>query len=149
MTLPYEQYIAINNTREFLFSLMDSQKTKVPLAIRKRARELLKHFPMECDANDMVRCHTEWLHEVNRKGDSKRGSGDPIYYSPRHGGWIFWDETEQNPSMAYVSRRNAEEALDLYIKELNDEAKHQTDAVNHEAVGKDHYIEDSNGPTAQ
>lgn len=149
MTLPYEQYIAINNTREFLFSLMDSQKTKVPLAIRKRARELLKHFPMECDANDMVRCHTEWLHEVNRKGDSKRGSGDPIFYSPRHRGWIFWDETEQNPSMAYVSRRSAEEALDLYIKELNDEAKHQTDAVNHEAVGKDHYIEDPNGPTAQ
>jgi len=149
MTLPYEQYIAINNTREFLFSLMDSQKTKVPLAIRKRARELLKHFPMECDANDMVRCHTEWLHEVNRKGDSKRGSGDPIYYSPRDGGWIFWDAAEMNPSRAYVSRRSAEEALDMYIKELNDEALGQVNIVNREAVGKDHYIEDPDGPTAQ
>ena len=66
-----------------------------------------------------------------------------------HGGWIFWDETEQHPSMAYVSRRSAEEALKLYIKELNDDANYQVNVVNREAVGTDHYIEDPNGPTGR
>jgi len=117
MTLPYEQYHALVNTKNFLLSLMDPQKTKVPLAIRREARRLLKHFPAEYEANELIRCHTEYLHEVNMKLGTS-GERDHIEYSPRHGGWIFWDETSTNPSKAYLTRRDAEIALKKYCETL-------------------------------
>jgi len=118
MTLPYEQYLAINNTREFLFSLMDPQRTpKAPRYLRERARQLLKHFPTEYDANELVKAHTEWLHEINtKKTDVERGN--PVEYSPRYGGWIFWDETSTQPSKPYLTRRDAQDALNRYIQDL-------------------------------
>lgn len=119
MTLPYEQYNSICKTRMFLLSLMDPQKTqRIPKEVREEARRLLKHYPNEYETNDLIRYHTEWLHEVNQKSDTKRGKGDPIQYSPRHGGWIFWDETEQNPSKAYLTRRDAKDALIKYCETL-------------------------------
>lgn len=46
MTLPYEQNLAVHNTREFLLSLLNPQRTpRVPRAIRLEARALLKHYP--------------------------------------------------------------------------------------------------------
>jgi hypothetical protein len=143
MTLPYEHYIAMNNTREFLFSLLDPQQTKVPLAIRKKARQLLKHYPMECDAHDMVRANVEWIDGFNRN----MRQPDPVQYSPRDGGWVFWDHTWSEPSKSYLTRRDAEEALQSYIAELNNDAKDMTNAVTDEAIGKVHYMEDPNGPT--
>jgi len=120
MTLPYEQYIAITNTREFLLSLMDSQKTKVPLAIRKRARELLKHYPMNSEANEMVRHHVERIEEFDRNRVTRLP--DPhIEYSPMHGGWIFWDETWMNPSKAYLTRELAENAMKEYAEFIENE----------------------------
>jgi len=119
MTLPYEQYNAIYNTRLLLLDLMDPTKTpKVPKNIREEARRLLKHFPNEYEANDLIKYHTEWLHEVNQKGDTKRNNGEPVQYSPRHGGWIFWDETEQHPSKGYLTRRDAVDAMLNYAKTL-------------------------------
>ena len=115
MTLPYEQYIAITNTRNFLLSLMDAQKTpKTPKYLREEARRLLKHFPNEYEANDMVKAHTESTSNAAIMG---RGY-DPIEYSPRRGGWIFWDETWTQPSKPYLCRRDAQDALNSYLKTL-------------------------------
>lgn len=115
MTLPYEQYIAITNTRNFLLSLMDPQKTpKAPKYLRVEARRLLKHFPNEYEANDMVKAHTESTIGVT----DNQVRGDPIEYSPRYGGWIFWDETWTQPSKGFLTRRDAEDALKAYLKTL-------------------------------
>lgn len=118
MTLPYEQYNSIVKTRNFLLSLMDPQKTpKTPRYLREEARRLLKHYPTEYEANDIIQRHTEWLHEINLKKMDDR-KGDPIEYCPRHGGWIFWDETWTQPSKSYLTRRDAQDALNAYIKTL-------------------------------
>lgn len=48
MTLPYERIYAVDNTREFLFDLLDPKKTpRIPKDIRIKARALLKHYPRE------------------------------------------------------------------------------------------------------
>lgn len=50
MTIPIERSWAVENTREFLRSLLDPKKTpRVPLSVRQEARHCLKHFPMELD----------------------------------------------------------------------------------------------------
>jgi hypothetical protein len=50
MTIPIERSYAIQNVREFLYSLLDPQMTpRVPKAIRQEARWHLKHFPSEVD----------------------------------------------------------------------------------------------------
>ena len=50
MTLPVERTVAILNTKQFLYDLMDPARTpKVPYAIRRQARQLLKHFPGNYD----------------------------------------------------------------------------------------------------
>ena len=54
MTLPNEWFISMKNTREFLFELLDAQKTpKVPREIRKKASDCLKHFPMKPDIDEL------------------------------------------------------------------------------------------------
>jgi hypothetical protein len=46
MTLNFERFLAIKNTRSFLYSLLDPKKTpKVPSSVREEARSCLKHFP--------------------------------------------------------------------------------------------------------
>jgi len=53
MTLPYERFNSVKNTERFLLDLMDPKKTpRVPLAIRQRARQCLRHYP---GSYDMVR----------------------------------------------------------------------------------------------
>lgn len=60
MTLPYEMYNSLRNTKKFLYDLLDSTKTpRVPKSIRLRARDRLKHFPSDIDINDMERRHKE------------------------------------------------------------------------------------------
>jgi len=50
MTVPNERRNSIKMAREFLWSLLDPKKTpKVPRAIRKQARSVLRHFPGELD----------------------------------------------------------------------------------------------------
>lgn len=50
MTLPDERYRAVRNARQFLRSLIDPKQTpKVPLAIRRQASRVLRHFPGPCD----------------------------------------------------------------------------------------------------
>lgn len=46
MTMPYERKNAVKRTEEFLVRLCDPKQTpRVPSAIRKEARGLLKHYP--------------------------------------------------------------------------------------------------------
>lgn len=55
MTLPFERTWAVTNCREFLLRLCDPKQTpRVPLAIRKQARSLLKHFPNKFDMEQAV-----------------------------------------------------------------------------------------------
>ena len=50
MTLPIERTNSIEWAREFLYALLDPKKTpRVPRAIRRRARAVLKHFPHRYD----------------------------------------------------------------------------------------------------
>lgn len=53
MTMPYERTRAVSNTREFLLRLAspylaDGYK-KIPLAVRKAALRLLRHYPSVVD----------------------------------------------------------------------------------------------------
>lgn len=48
MTLPIEEKRATAMTEQFLYRLLDPQRSpRVPLWARKEARMLLKHFPVE------------------------------------------------------------------------------------------------------
>jgi len=50
MTLPYERTDAVNNTRDFLYLLVDPKKTpRVSKQVREIAGNLLKHYPTEFD----------------------------------------------------------------------------------------------------
>lgn len=51
MTMPDERYRAVERTREFLYSLIDSKKTpRIPKRLRLTALSLLRHYP---DAQNM------------------------------------------------------------------------------------------------
>ncbi len=48
MTLVSERILAIQNTRQFLYDLLDPKKTpRVPRAVRQLARHCLKHYPTD------------------------------------------------------------------------------------------------------
>lgn len=70
MTVPIERTNAVNYTRNFLYDLLDPQKTpRVPKAIRQRALHLLRHYPMEFDMKVIAERedgngNTECLHKV-------------------------------------------------------------------------------------
>ena len=50
MTIPIERSYSIENTREFLLSLLDPKKTpRIPKKIRTQAYWCLRHFPSEYD----------------------------------------------------------------------------------------------------
>lgn len=56
MTLPYERVNAVNNTRIFLYLLIDPKKTpKVPKQVREVAQNLIKHYPSELDMDITAR----------------------------------------------------------------------------------------------
>ena len=128
MTLPYEQYHALVNTRNFLVELCDPTNGHEG-RLREEARRLLKHFPMESEANEMVRRHTEWA-DTKSNITNTVWETDPVEYSPRHGGWIFWNETWSDPSKAFLTRAEAEASLNQYCKELDEPFKASLDKVN-------------------
>ena len=52
MTVPVERTNAVIRTQKFLLELLDPKKTpRVPLSVRKEARNLLRHYPTEFDMN--------------------------------------------------------------------------------------------------
>ena len=127
MTLPYESYRAVVKTSEFLKELMSNTKMGKD-AIRKTARDLLKHYPFDFDVemwiknNEKVMC--EWgKPKAADKGFIAIGRHDPVEYSPKHGGWIFWDETWAKFHGPFVSEAACQAALVEYCKELDGEEK--------------------------
>jgi hypothetical protein len=52
MTVPVERTNAVIRTQKFLFDLLDPKITpRVPLSVRKEARNLLRHYPTEFEMN--------------------------------------------------------------------------------------------------
>jgi hypothetical protein len=45
MTLPYEEQNSLNNTRNFLTSLLTA--TRIPKSVRMEARACLRHYPSQ------------------------------------------------------------------------------------------------------
>lgn len=55
MAVPYEKHRALKKNKEFLEELCDPGKTpRVPSTVRNKARELLRQFPLETDAEQLV-----------------------------------------------------------------------------------------------
>ena len=122
MTLPYESYWAVVKTSEFLKELMSNTKMGKD-AVRKTARDLLKHYPFDFDVemwvknNEKVMC--EWgKPKAAEKGFIAIGRHDPVEYSPKEKGWIFWDETWANFHGPFFSEAECQAALAEYCKEL-------------------------------
>lgn len=123
MTLPYESYNAVVKTSEFLKELATNTKMGKD-AIRKQARDLLKHYPFDFDVelwvknNEKVMC--EWgKPKASEKGYIAIGRHDPVEYSPKHQGWIFWEETWADFNGPFVSEEACQAALIEYCKELD------------------------------
>jgi len=123
MTLPYESYWAVVRTSEFLKEVMSNTKMGKD-EIRKKARALLKHYPFDFDVelwvknNEKVMC--EWgKPKANEKGFIAIGRHDPVEYSPKHGGWIFWVETWADFNGPFISEEACQAALVEYCKQLD------------------------------
>jgi hypothetical protein len=127
MTLPYENYNSIVNTRNFLTDLMDSKKSpKVAKAVRQRARSLLKHFPADFELCEWISTYQKVAHERYdnpRAAVIKLRKNDPVEYSPVHAGWIFWNEASTDFYGPFLSRKQCEEAFTKYGEELDLESK--------------------------
>lgn len=132
MTLPYESYQAVVKTSEFLKELMSNTKMGKD-AVRKTARDLLKHYPFDFDVemwvknNEKVMC--EWgKPKAAEKGFIAIGRHDPVEYSPKEKGWIFWDETWAQFHGPFVSEADCQAALAEYCKELETGVKSEKTA---------------------
>lgn len=132
MTLPYESYQAVVKTSEFLKELMSNTKMGKD-AVRKTARDLLKHYPFDFDVemwvknNEKVMC--EWgKPKAAEKGFIAIGRHDPVEYSPKEKGWIFWDETWAQFHGPFVSEADCQAALMEYCKELETGVKSEKTA---------------------
>jgi len=109
MTLPYEQFIAMNNARNFMYSLFSPFNPNyirkgIPKAVREAARRITKHFPSEMEADQIIANHMEVMDRQCMNPDEK----DPVVrYSPRHMGWV-WTDINGNVSRPYTTKRDAE-----------------------------------------
>jgi len=69
MTVPNERTNSVNRTREFLYELLNPQKTpKIPKYIREQALHCLRHYPSEFDMDIIsFREDTEGNYEIPYK----------------------------------------------------------------------------------
>ena len=68
MSTPEEQERAISKVRRFLFDLMDPQVTpRVPGYVRKRARQVSKHYPLLPSDGVSYEEHRERMIKENRR----------------------------------------------------------------------------------
>jgi len=69
MTMPNERARALKQTARFLEELCDPGKTpRVPSAVRDRARQALKHYPLDGQIDIMAESCPELL-DTNKKPD--------------------------------------------------------------------------------
>jgi len=73
MTIPIEEQYALKNTRQFLRDLLQSKLTpKVPKAIRERAYQCIKHFPMDHVVDKLWAARIkEWNEDMGLKRKDK------------------------------------------------------------------------------
>lgn len=65
MTMPDERTRALRQTREFLQELMDSERTPaVPDEVRRQAKRLLRHYPLDMHLNLLHRALPNWFAPV-------------------------------------------------------------------------------------
>lgn len=133
MTLPYENFFSLQNTRNFLTELMDTKKSpKVPKAVRQRARNLLKNFPADYEICEWISTYQKVAYERYenpRAAVIKLRKNDPVEYSAVHMGWIFWDETAVNFYGPFLTRKQCEEALEKYAEDLESEGKGKSSKI--------------------
>ena len=68
MSTPEEQERAISKVRRFLFDLMDASVTpRVPGYVRKRARQVSKHYPLLPSDGVSYEEHRERMIKENRR----------------------------------------------------------------------------------
>ena len=68
MSTPEEQERAISQVRRFLFDLMDASVTpRVPGYVRKRARQVSKHYPLLPSDGVSYEEHRERMIKENRR----------------------------------------------------------------------------------
>ena len=68
MSTPEEQDRAISQVRRFLYDLMDPQVTpRVPGYVRKRARQVSKHYPLLPSDGVSYEEHRERMIKENRR----------------------------------------------------------------------------------
>ena len=68
MSTPEEQDRAISQVRRFLYDLMDPQVTpRVPTYVRKRARQVSKHYPILPSDGVSYEEHRERMIKENRR----------------------------------------------------------------------------------
>jgi hypothetical protein len=89
MTLPNEWFISMKKNREFLFDLLNPEKTpRVSKDVRKRASECLKHFPMKPEIDQLEEMYNNsnkdkgiLIGEVN--SELKRIAGEAMLVNAR------------------------------------------------------------------
>jgi hypothetical protein len=61
MTLPHEEALAIARVRQFMYELLDPKATpRVPGLVRKRARLIMKHYPILPSLECAYKMAQEW-----------------------------------------------------------------------------------------
>lgn len=84
MTLPDERYRAVLNASRFLSELANDRKKypRIPLSVRREARSLLKHYPMEFHmdraaegAPDVFQAKLDPLHRLILKYEEENKDG--------------------------------------------------------------------------
>lgn len=60
--MPDQRYRALKQCRKFMEELCDPGKTpRVPSAVRDKARDLLKHYPMDSELGNIAEACPEYL----------------------------------------------------------------------------------------
>jgi hypothetical protein len=95
MTLPYEWFFALQNTRAVMSEIVATKKMKIDENLRLKIRAATKHLPMDEEMNHIVSVYeknmAEWgKPEAEKKGYIVISRHDPVEYIPQKMGWVFW-----------------------------------------------------------
>ena len=127
MTLPYEWFFALQNTRAVLGEIVATKKLKIDEPLRKKVRAAMKHLPLEEEMKHIISVYEKNMAEWSKPESEKRGyimigRHDPVEYIPEKMGWVFWHETWATHSRVYFNEKDCRVALEEYCKELDSRA---------------------------
>jgi hypothetical protein len=76
MTLPNEEYNSLVAAKNFLYDIINHDRTKgVPSEIRQRAVTILKHFPMQHRLNEIYQDHITPSQSILKEYENGGGWG--------------------------------------------------------------------------